>query len=359
MAQRSHRSMEDRHRDSIPRHRPRETVRDTNLVDVRDMGRIPRSPHGKSTGLPREVSHGTAKHKKEVFNDDFYAKFPWARGVDPFADTKTDWKPAEWYVQNKIKLGNGLLPDKIAEVPPATAFINGLISLELDDLKRDERSCAICLQPYRRGEFKEIPLQLPCGHVFGKACLLSWLSDIGSDAVHVACCPMCRNECVREKRRGLGTHEGLKQLLRDTNYILTGTRGLSLMREGRNDWEGVKAYVNGHLAEIEDAKRMRVRNFMRNLRRGLWDFPCTVVPESSKRSGREAVPLQMSMSQLLQELERQGVIASYLDVADGEFEGDEVDRIAGQLAKVIPAALLQYMDEVYAEKYMAVADDRR
>ena len=42
---------------------------------------------------------------------------------------------SKWFVENQIQLGNGLEPDPNAEVPPAIAFVNGPISLELDDLR--------------------------------------------------------------------------------------------------------------------------------------------------------------------------------------------------------------------------------
>ena len=327
---------------------------------VHGMERIPIFPPRRLTGglrLPT-VGFGKATHFKEVFNEAFYDIFPWARGVDPFDESRTDWEPADWYVENQIQLGNGLEPDQSAEVPPAIAFINGLISLELDDLEKGDRSCAICLQPYREGDFPEIPLQLPCGHTFGKDCLLSWLSDIGDDGAHIACCPLCRKECISEKRKHIGTYEGLKQLLRDTNYVLTGMKGLSLTQEGREEWEDVMAYVNEYLAEIEEAKRQRLQRFMTKLRQGLKDFPLTVAPASVNAIGRDVVALRTTMSQLLDELEQRGIIATYLDGADEDSDEDETAERFAQLADIIPSALLNYMDEVYAERYNLEPDDQ-
>ena len=328
--------------------------------EVYGMERNPIFPPRQLTGglrLPT-VGLGKMKQSEEVFDEDFYDIFPWARGVDPFDESRTEWEPAEWYVENQIQLGNGLEPDQNAEVPPAIAFINGLISFELDDLGEGDNSCAICLQPYREGEFQEIPLQLPCGHTFGKGCLLSWLSDIGNDGAHAACCPICRKECISEKRKHIGTYEGLKQLLRDTNYLLTGMRGLTLMREGRDEWEDVMAYVNEYLAEIEEAKRQRLECFMVNLRKGISDFPLTVAPASVNAIGRDVVALRKTTSQLLNELERRGIIAKYLDAADEDSdEAETAERIA-QLTDTIPAPLLNYMDEVYADQYNLELDDQ-
>lgn len=326
---------------------------------VHGMERIPIFPPRQVTGglrLPTVAFHMT-EEPEEVFDEEFYNTFPWARGVDPFDESRTEWEPAEWYIENQIQLGNGLEPDQNAEVPPAIAFINGLISLELDDLRKGDKSCAICLQPYREGEFAEIPLQLPCGHTFGKDCLLSWLSDIGNDGTHVACCPICRKECISEKRKHIGTYEGLKQLLRDTNYLLTGMRGLSLTREGRDEWEDVMAYVNEYLAEIEEAKRQRLQCFMVNLRKNLRDFPLTVAPASVNAIGRDVVALRKTMSQLLTELEQRGIIATYLDTADEDSDEDETAGRIAQLADDIPGPLLNYMDEIYADQYNLGSDD--
>ena len=326
---------------------------------VYGMERIPVFPRRQVTGGLRLPIKGKGKTKKieEVFDDEFYDLFPWARGVNPFDESRTEWEPAEWYVDNEIELGNGLPPDATIEVPPAIAFIDSLISLELDELKKEDRSCAICLQPYRVGESQEIPLQLPCGHIFGKECLLTWLTDIGKDDAHVASCPMCRKECISEKRKHIGTHEGLRQLLRDTNYLLTGMRGLSLTREGKDDWEDVMEYVTKYLTEIDDQKRERLRLFMTNLREGLRDFPVTVGPATVNAIGRDVVALRQTTSQLLDELEQRGIIEAYLDMMDADTDEAEVDETLDRLVVIIPGPLLNFMDEVYAEQYNIVSDD--
>ena len=351
MAQQSHQYAEVPHRDN--------THLGPTTLEIHGMERIPIFRPRQVTGGLRLPTKGFRRleQPEEVFDDEFYDIFQWARGVDPFDESRTEWEPAEWYVENQIQLGNGLEPDPNAEVPPAIAFINGLISLELDDLRKGDNLCAICLQPYREGEFQEIPLQLPCGHTFGKDCLVSWLSDIGNDGAHAACCPMCRKECISEKRKHIGTHEGLKQLLRDANYLLTGMRGLSLTREGRDEWEDVMAYVNEYLAEIEEAKRQRFQCFMVNLRKGLRNFPLTVVPASVNAIGRDVVALRKTMNQLLDELEQKGIIATYLDATDEDSDEDETAERTAQLADNIPGALRNYMDEVYALQYNLGLDD--
>lgn len=41
------------------------------------------------------------------------------------------------------------------------------------------------------GEFVHVPVQMPCGHVFGKSCLFEWLKNHSN-------CPLCRQSCADE-----------------------------------------------------------------------------------------------------------------------------------------------------------------
>lgn len=51
-------------------------------------------------------------------------------------------------------------------------------------IKQDD-SCTICLEPF--GTSREEPMRLPCGHVFGLSCLVTW-----TKAKVFRQCPMCR-----------------------------------------------------------------------------------------------------------------------------------------------------------------------
>lgn len=66
---------------------------------------------------------------------------------------------------------------------------NTLIPVRADALDPTDRFCCICLQPFGpaalAGGGSEIPCQLPCGHVFGEACIGSWILTDNS-------CPLCR-----------------------------------------------------------------------------------------------------------------------------------------------------------------------
>lgn len=54
----------------------------------------------------------------------------------------------------------------------------------------EPQRCCICLDPYYTStgdEYAEVPLQLPCGHVFGDACIAEWMQTKRT-------CPLCRFE---------------------------------------------------------------------------------------------------------------------------------------------------------------------
>ena len=316
-------------------------------VDNNRLGRLPIfQPRNHGSGgldLPHQPNSA-----QEVFDEDFYDLFPWARGVNPFDDNATQWEPAEMYVENRADF-EGLKPNDNVEIPPAIAFVNSLISLELDDLDEHSQACPICLEKYREGGRGEMPLQLPCApnHVIGKECLLLWLTDVG-DVVHHASCPICRTECVKEKRKHIGTDEGLRQRLRDVNYLLTGPSPLTLTQEGRERWETVKSYVNAHLANAAEAKRQRRQRFMIFLQIELLTNPNFTTNITSEDDIEMS---QRAYSEALEDLERSGVFAEYLEAAD-EAHGNELEgEIAVRMAAAIPPRLLRLMEEVYEDHF--------
>lgn len=78
-----------------------------------------------------------------------------------------------------------------------SAFINGLPRVSCADLPVDkiDRTCSICLQEYMVGREGEVALKLPCGHLFGSRCLLTFCTSKTSDTDYYqsSCsCPMCR-----------------------------------------------------------------------------------------------------------------------------------------------------------------------
>lgn len=57
-----------------------------------------------------------------------------------------------------------------------------LKTVELEDIELENRECDICRESFgssEGGRSSETPVSLPCGHIFGKDCLSSWIS-VGS-----------------------------------------------------------------------------------------------------------------------------------------------------------------------------------
>ena len=93
----------------------------------------------------------------------------------------------------------------------STADVHTYLSLlprpALGELDEDNRRCHICMEPYTTdgpteytedGEAldeskAEIPLRLPCKHILGSKCLLSWLSPLENSN-----CPYCRRSFLEE-----------------------------------------------------------------------------------------------------------------------------------------------------------------
>ncbi|KAK4693122.1 hypothetical protein P7C71_g4215, partial [Lecanoromycetidae sp. Uapishka_2] len=287
--------------------------------------------------------HGTRASAGDVFNHDFYEAFPWARGTDPFDESQTVWRPAEWYLENRGCISTEPL-DETAEVPPAIAFVKGLISLEMDDLEDDEQHCPICLQRYREGEEEEMPLELGCGHVAGGNCLLLWLTALADEEAyaHGGSCPVCRKACIKEKRQHINTDEGLRQLLRDANYLLTAAGPLRLTTEGREEWEGIKDYVKGYLAEGKERMRQVHERFMMIMKLEIYRNP---IFQSIATALEDLDAIRESLVAELENLERCGIIAEFLEVESNQEEERLEARIAGHLAAA-PEALQWVMHNV-------------
>jgi hypothetical protein len=68
-----------------------------------------------------------------------------------------------------------------------------LTLVKADALDRNERACCICFQPFGPTESlhgrAEVPVQLPCGHVFGEECISIWARSSNS-------CPLCRKKVL-------------------------------------------------------------------------------------------------------------------------------------------------------------------
>ena len=58
-----------------------------------------------------------------------------------------------------------------------------------------DANCAICHEPLENSGPAE-PMELACGHVFGKSCLMEWIAQEGTQDPKNAQCPTCRCEVL-------------------------------------------------------------------------------------------------------------------------------------------------------------------
>jgi len=67
----------------------------------------------------------------------------------------------------------------------ASAISNLLTPATADSLVSQGRRCIICFEDFE--ETNDNPVSLPCGHVFGEVCIISWLAENVT-------CPYCRRD---------------------------------------------------------------------------------------------------------------------------------------------------------------------
>lgn len=91
--------------------------------------------------------------------------------------------------------------------------IDALLRDVLTEMPEEDQECFICSVPYlgtehalnEREAMPEVPTELPCGHIFGRRCILKWLADKNT-------CPMCREDygdAILERMRDIGRTPGL------------------------------------------------------------------------------------------------------------------------------------------------------
>ena len=92
------------------------------------------------------------------------------------------------------------------EVWDSVSFLNSLQPTQVPKLPRDDQTCSICLGDFIASHTEEsnLPVKLPCGHVFGRCCITNWLTPFGPSQpcsppavlprdLHNSC-PECRNK---------------------------------------------------------------------------------------------------------------------------------------------------------------------
>ena len=77
--------------------------------------------------------------------------------------------------------------EKNYNLPEATQTIRSLSNIprvSLNDLADHQKECPICQEPF----VTEVPIRIPCGHIFGDKCFQYWIFPYGDGEN----CPLCR-----------------------------------------------------------------------------------------------------------------------------------------------------------------------
>ena len=69
----------------------------------------------------------------------------------------------------------------------------------LSDLEGNIK-CYICHEPFLSGKKPEMPIKLPCDHIFGSSCILRWLSPLSRKSRNN--CPLCRKAVINDMHHG-------------------------------------------------------------------------------------------------------------------------------------------------------------
>jgi hypothetical protein len=107
------------------------------------------------------------------------AAFP--RGFMPdFGQMFAEGGPLNGFIQTMHNVMAGAMPNQNFSVPPAREdIISRLEHFEMEDASKE---CNVCLDTYASDRSA---VKLPCGHVFHRSCIETWLAESGI-------CPVCR-----------------------------------------------------------------------------------------------------------------------------------------------------------------------
>ena len=94
------------------------------------------------------------------------------------------------------------------------------------DAIQQNSMCSICLNDY---EGEDRPVRLPCGHVFGKECIITWSRGITPTGRHNGC-PCCRAELLPPSvySRSSALSDWLSDIWQALNELLGGPREIAL-----------------------------------------------------------------------------------------------------------------------------------
>ncbi|KAG8528435.1 uncharacterized protein KY384_007353 [Bacidia gigantensis] len=232
-----------------------------------------------------DLEEGEIREESAAMQD-FHARFPWMRNAPKIPKELKDWPEPD---DPKYTDPNALPLDRDANVPPAIAWINNLISLdvhEFEDCDEKDKQCPVCLEPFWDGENNEIPLQLPCEHVIGRECIWRLFWQVG-DSVRTTC-PICRQDQPIDHREPIDTTQGLSEFLEQVNYVLLRMGPLRLDAEKRPEWEKIRQYVQEHIAEeqtkIENEAILRYHLGIEMKNNDLVNFVGQWIPDQGERA---------------------------------------------------------------------------
>ena len=81
-------------------------------------------------------------------------------------------------------------------ITPLERFLYHLPTVTAKELFDNEKICGICATPYEEGEMCEAALRLPCGHLFGRECLRTWMGRKEQEGYGKRSCFRCREKVV-------------------------------------------------------------------------------------------------------------------------------------------------------------------
>ena len=88
----------------------------------------------------------------------------------------------------------GLAPSLFGSMEEIQSYISSLPAASAEEVAADD-TCHICFEKYGHPtptEGPEHPLRLPCGHIFGNACLIKLLAIDSQLELTNSACPLCR-----------------------------------------------------------------------------------------------------------------------------------------------------------------------
>ncbi|KAL9102681.1 MAG: hypothetical protein Q9163_002203 [Psora crenata] len=85
--------------------------------------------------------------------------------------------------------------NSLPPVPEVIRLLSLVPRVKYEDLQDDHRKCFICHEDFHNPTHQssadashEVPIRLPCGHIFGDVCFKDWIQPFGNGTG----CPLCR-----------------------------------------------------------------------------------------------------------------------------------------------------------------------